>query len=134
VKVTVADQTEVTVGWMVLVAACCMTHCTPSILRERDVYVTEMTFTDRLLREGSPAVRDYVTARCLCASGVWRANDQSVTDRLCQNYAEWWVVYRARWDWHHQMMLFNARMLDARPGPAPVIPPVTCDLPNVQVN
>jgi hypothetical protein len=91
--------------------------------------MAEVNFIDRMLREGSPAVRGFVVTRCACTGNVWRANGDGVTDAQCATYADWWMVYTARWTWHRDMMLYNARVTDVRPLAAPVIPPVTCDLP-----
>lgn len=103
--------------------------CQEQVLRDRDVYVAEVTFTDRLLREGAPAVRELVLHRCACTNNVWRSTVSGLTDSTCLNYVEWWMVYTSRWRWHHDMMLYNARLRDARPPAAPVIPRVECYLP-----
>jgi hypothetical protein len=109
---------------MVLVAGCAST-----VVRDRDTYRAEVIFTDHMLREGAPAVRDHVLTQCTCDGGVWRSNGSGITDPQCRTYADWWMVYTARWAWHRDMMLYNARVTTVRPPVAPPIPPVTCDLP-----
>jgi hypothetical protein len=112
---------------MVLVTGC--GSCAPMVVRDRVTYRAELDFTDRMLREGAPAVRDFVVSQCTCTDNVWRARGDGATNQQCAIYADWWVVYMARWAWHRSMMLYNARLLELRPPAAPRIPPVTCDLP-----
>jgi hypothetical protein len=106
-----------------------MSGCHPQVPRDRATYLAEIAFTDRMLRESAPVVRDFVMARCNCASNVWRTTGVSVTDQQCLDYSEWWMVYTSRWAWHHGMMLYNARVTDTRPQTTPIIPPATCALP-----
>lgn len=122
--------------YLPLVLAGVLAGCPAAVLRQRDTYVAEVTFTDRLLREGAPAVRHFVQRHCVCEANVWRAlpGDADATADLCRDRVDWWLVYTARWGWHRNMMLFNARLLDVRPGAAPAIPPRTCDLPPVGVD
>lgn len=103
--------------------------CASSVVRDRSTYVAEVAFTDRLVRDGAPAVRDFVTTHCTCADNAWRTNGQGATNEQCGVYVDWWMVYTARWQWHHDMMLFNARVTNVRPPAASPLPAVTCDLP-----
>lgn len=112
--------------------AVALAGCSGTVLRDRDTYLTEVTFADRLLREGAPATRDIVVHRCTCANGVWRSNSPWATDLLCQGYADWWAVYSARWAWHRDMMLYNGRLLETRPPSTPVLPPRSCELPDAR--
>lgn len=106
--------------------------CTPTVSRDRAAYTAELNFIDRVVRDGAVANRNVVVNGCTCTgAGVWRASAPWMTDEQCVHHAEWWVVYTSRWAWHHSMMLFNAGLTQTRPGPAEVIPPVTCDLPTV---
>lgn len=106
--------------------------CTSTVSRDRAAYTAELSFIDRVVRDGATANRDVVVNGCTCTgAGVWRSNAPWVTDAQCVQHAEWWVVYTSRWAWHHSMMLFNAGLTQTRPGPAAVIPSVTCNLPTV---
>lgn len=116
---------------MRLLLALCLTGC-GVVLRDRDTYVTEVAFTDRMVREGAGAVRDVLTHQCECGSGSWRSVSANVTDRLCRDYADWWAVYSARWTWHRDMMLYNGRLRDTRPPPAPALPQRSCEIPDVR--
>jgi hypothetical protein len=102
--------------------------CSGSISRDRAAYTAEVALIDRMVREGAPANRDAVVNGCTCASGVWRSSTPWATDAQCSQRAEWWTVYAARWAWHHSMMRFNAGLMETRPGAAPVIPAVSCEL------
>lgn len=106
--------------------------CSGTVLRDRDTYVTEVAFTDRLVREGSGAVRDVLIHQCECQSGTWVSISAHATDRVCREYADWWMVYAARWSWHRSMMLYNGRLLEVRPPARPVIPPTTCEIPDAR--
>jgi hypothetical protein len=77
-------------------------------------------------------VRDVLVHQCECSRGTWRSVSANVTDRLCRDYADWWMVYAIRWTWHRDMMLYNGRLLDIRPSPTPTVPPATCELTNVR--
>lgn len=112
---------------MRLLLVLCLAGC-GVILRDRDTYVTEVAFTDRMVFEGSSAVRDVLVHQCECERGVWRSTSMNVTDRLCQDYADWWTVYTQRWSWHRDMMMYNARLRDNRPPPAPLLPPRSCEI------
>lgn len=106
--------------------------CTTSISRDRAAYSAELTFIDRVVRGGATANHDVVVNGCACTgAGEWRSSVSWATDAQCAARAEWWVVYTARWAWHHAMMLFNSGLSQTRPGSAPAIPAVTCTLPPV---
>jgi hypothetical protein len=116
--------------WAVLILGI---GCAPTVSRDRAAYTAELNFINRVIREGAPANHDVVVNGCTCTgAGLWRAGSLWMTDAQCAHHAEWWVVYTARWDWHHRMMLFNAGLTQTRPGLPAVIPPVTCTLPTVR--
>ena len=102
--------------------------CRGLVIRDRNVFLSEMAFTERLVRGGAPAVREYLVRQCTCANGAWYARGNP-SDPTCRNYAEWWAVYTSRWAWHLQMARFNARIEGTRPGPTPVVPSLSCTLP-----
>lgn len=106
--------------------------CSGTVLRDRDTYLSEIAFSDRLVRDGAGAVLDVLTHQCECREGTWRSVSANVTDRLCQDNADWWTVYAVRWPWHRDMMLFNGRLRDVRPPEVPHLPPRSCELPSVQ--
>ena len=109
-----------------------LTGCPAVVLRQRDNYVAELAFTNRLVREGSVLVRASLQDHCVCEANVWRPTDATTTAVQCQDRAGWWQVYATRWNWHHSMMLYNARVRDTRPPAAPALPG-TCDLPATPV-
>ena len=114
----------------VLALAIALLGCMSTVSRDRAAYLTEVNFIDRVIREGAPANREVVVNGCTCTgAGVWTASTPWVTDAQCAHHAEWWVVFTARWEWHHNMMLFNAGLTQTRPRPVERIPPVTCTLP-----
>lgn len=106
--------------------------CPGTVLRDRDTYVTEVAFSDRMVRVGAGAVRDVLSHQCECREGAWRASSPNVTDRLCRDNADWWTVYSVRWSWHRDMMLYNGRLRDSRPPAPRVLPPRSCELSDVQ--
>ena len=109
-----------------------LTGCSGTVLRDRDTYIAEVAFTDRVVQGGAGAVRDVLTHQCECGSGSWRSVSANVTDRLCRDYADWWTVYAVRWSWHRDMMLYNGRLRDARPSVVPPLPPRRCELPDAR--
>lgn len=113
-------------------AALLTSSCTGVVLRDRDTYVTEVAFTDRMMREGAGAVRSILFDQCACRGEVWVAQSPHVTNRLCQTYADWWTVYAIRWPWHRGMMLYNGRLLDTRPPSTPALPRRSCEIPDVR--
>lgn len=115
-----------------LVLSILVAGCSGTVLRDKDTYVAEVTFTDRMVQGGAGAVRDVLTHQCECQGGTWRSTSANVTDRLCQDDADWWTVYAVRWGWHRDMMLYNGRLRDTRPPTAPALPPRSCELPDAR--
>lgn len=107
--------------------------CPATVLRQRDTYVAELAFTDRMIRESAVSVQSFLLDRCACQDGTWRSTHDGTPDAVCRAQAEWWQVYSVRWSWHQSMMRYNARISDTRPGPPPVLPVNRCVLPDLPV-
>ena len=117
--------------WALFLMLPLLVGCPARIVRDRNSYLAEVTFIDRLLRDGASRTREGSMGACRCADGVWSSAIPTVTDASCRGYAEWWAVYVSRWPWHREMMLFNAGITSTRPAAAPAIPAVTCSLPSI---
>jgi hypothetical protein len=100
--------------------------CTP--IRNKTVYRAEIDYTDQTIQRSAPLVRRYLETQCSCEEGQWRSSSQGVTHEDCTSAADWWVTYRARWAWHREMMRYNGSVVTTDPGPAPVIPQISCNL------
>jgi len=88
--------------------------CTPRIVREKATYKVELEFFRQVAVQTADALDGFVQSTCQCSS------DGNFTSLECSNAARKVLLIRARIDWHTNMALWNAGLLDERP---PVDPP-----------
>ena len=108
-----------------LVAACVvLASCGHArVVRDAEVYRAELDQYDRWTVRQAALLRDFVSSECACVEGRFEP-------ARCSESADWLLTVEARHAWHHQMALFNAGLVDARPPASPpAIPPSTCPLP-----
>jgi hypothetical protein len=68
-------------------------------------------------------LRKFITEHCECdEAGGFKDAD-------CSKAADFVLTIEARHAWHLDMSLYNASLLDERPGALPTIPPLACPLP-----
>ena len=102
-------------GLLALASAC-------TRVRDEATYRTEINFTSQALAAANTHQRALLRGQqCQCSENVW-------TPAVCQDAAESLAVLTSRWNWHRQMQLHNAGLADD-PGAVPVVPAVTCEVP-----
>lgn len=95
-----------------------------TVLRDAEVYRTEIAQYDSWATQQASYLRKFITEHCECdAAGGY-------ADADCSKAADFVLVVEARHAWHLNMSLYNASLLDTRPGELPVIPPLSCPLPS----
>ena len=93
------------------------------VVRDAEVYRAELDQYDRWAVRQAALLRDFVSSECACVEGRFEP-------ARCSESADWLLTVEARHAWHHQMALFNAGLVDARPPASPPdIPSSTCPLP-----
>jgi hypothetical protein len=100
-----------------------------STLRDMAVYRTEIDFSDLMVSRQAPTVRRFLESSCVCSEGAWLSGPNIPTGD-CENAADWYFTYSARWSWHVEMMRYNGGVIETDPGAAPAIN-VSCALPEL---
>jgi len=113
-----------------LIALSVVTLSGCATIRDKNVYATEIQFSDLTVQRQAPFVRDFISASCTCSESAWTASAAGVTDASCASAADWYAVYAARWAWHMEMMRYNGGLIEGDPGAAPEIPQ-GCELPDM---
>ncbi len=107
------------VGAMVILSGCGHGR----VVRDADVYRAELEQYDRWAVRQAALLRDFVSSECACVDGRFETG-------RCSDAADWLLTVETRHAWHHQMALFNAGLIEARPPASPPpIPPSACPLP-----
>lgn len=101
--------------------------CCP--LRDMAVYNTEISFSDLMVNRQAATVQRFLGSSCACSEGTW-SDGPNVSAGDCENAADWYFTYSARWAWHVEMMRYNGGVTETDPGEAPAIT-VSCDLPEL---
>lgn len=95
-----------------------------TVLRDAEVYRTEIAQYDSWATQQAAYLRGFITEHCECdEAGNFKDDD-------CSKAADFVLVIEARHEWHLNMSLYNASLLDERPGELPAILPLTCPLPS----
>jgi len=85
--------------------------CNKYVVRNHQVYQTEVEFTDKLVRSAADAIHTLWAGKCECnASAKWSAAPESgLTDEQCADAADVYLIVSSnRWAWHSAMSLVNA--------------------------
>lgn len=93
-----------------------------TVLRDAEVYRTEIAQYDAWATQQAAYLRGFITDHCAC-------NGTEFADSDCARAADFVLTIEARHAWHLNMSLYNASLLDERPGDLPAIAPLTCPLP-----
>ena len=119
--------------WMLCLATTLFcTGCSDYVVRDHNVYKSEVQFTDKLVRAGAASVAALWDGKCGCVDGEWRSVHLSISDGKCGLAADIYLIVKGdRWGWHSSMALLNAgwdlEEIDAPEGfdpeSAPEIPP-----------
>ncbi len=98
--------------------------CDQHVVRDTEVYKTELNLYNSWATHQAELLRKFVTAHCTCTeAGTFIEKD-------CEVSADWLLTVEARHEWHKGMSLYNAGLLEERPAKEPpVIPLSTCPLP-----
>jgi hypothetical protein len=93
------------------------------VIRNLEVYQAEVKQWDTWAVKQASYLRSFVEASCVC-EGAQFAEDQ------CEEAADWLLTVESRHEWHREMALYNAYLIEEEPAAAPPeIPPSTCPLP-----
>jgi hypothetical protein len=84
--------------------------CKKYVVRDAQVYQTEVSFTDKLVRSAADAIHSLWAGKCVCSGDKWVAAPESgVTDDKCAEAADVYLIVSSnRWAWHSAMSLVNA--------------------------
>lgn len=103
----------------VLLSVVMLAGCGFIRIRDASVYQTELNLISKIIEEQSSTLEHFLANHCECDEGQWATFK-------CEEAAETLAVVRSRWEWHRQMMLFNANLSES-PGPIPEIKEVSCE-------
>lgn len=105
--------------FLLLVLGGFVTSCDENIIRDRQVYETELDFFEKVSIDEADLLNRMVQEHCTCVDGKFE-------NLNCQESAEAVVVVRARLPWHKEMSRYNAGLTSTRPSEEPpAIPPAT---------
>lgn len=108
---------------LLLVVTVLLSGCAhKTVLRDAEVYRTEIAQYDSWATQQAAYLRKFITAHCAC-------NGTEFADQDCSRAADFVLTIEARHAWHLDMSLYNASLLDKRPGDLPKIADLTCPLP-----
>jgi|ETNmetMinimDraft_5_1059913.scaffolds.fasta_scaffold116384_2 hypothetical protein len=93
-----------------------------TVLRDAEVYRTEIAQYDSWATQQAAYLRGFITEHCACSGTEFADSD-------CSRAADFVLTIEARHAWHLNMSLYNASLLDERPGDLPAIPALACPLP-----
>ena len=111
-----------------LLAPFILTGCPhKTVLRDAKVYEAELNQYDNWAVKQASFLRAFIDAHCACES---EAEGPTFETTECEQAADYVLTIEARHDWHKQMSLYNASLIDERPPEAPPeIAPLVCPLP-----
>jgi len=103
-----------------------------NVIRNTEVYKAELTQWDNWAVRQAGYLRHFVESNCACES---EAEGPQFQDALCEEAADWLLTVEARHEWHKQLALYNAYLIEEEPSQTPpVIPHSTCPLPAKEGN
>lgn len=91
--------------------------CTPTIVREANVYRAEMTWYTQAAVEQARYLEWSLPQHCTCT-------ERKFDDPQCEKAAKTALTAKTRAPWHTAMALFNAGMVAERPSETPPEIPV----------
>ena len=93
------------------------------IIRNMEVYQAEVKQWDTWAVKQASYLRSFVESNCTC-------DGETFADSNCEEAADWLLTVESRHEWHRQMALYNAYLIEEEPsGTPPDIPASTCPLP-----
>jgi hypothetical protein len=102
----------------------CMGCPKKDVIRNLEVYQAEVKQWDTWAVKQASYLRSFVEG-CACDS-----EGPQFVEYRCEEAADWLLTVESRHEWHRQMALFNAYLIDEEPSASPPeIPPSTCPLP-----
>lgn len=97
------------------------------VYRHRNVYESEINQYHNWSVSQAAHLRRFIEESCECGSGP--EGDPFATSE-CENAAEYVLTVEYRAEWHRQMSLWNAGVIQQEPPKFPPgIPPLSCPLP-----
>lgn len=101
---------------LLIVLAGMISGCPSSVVRNADVYQTELDFMEQAAIQPTDSLEKLLRLHCTCVNGKFENPE-------CEDAAHKILVVRARVPWHKAMMLFNAGITNTRPDPVPPVIP-----------
>lgn len=93
------------------------------VIRNMEVYQAELAQWDNWATQQASFLRVMIGESCECEGPQF-------SDPQCEEAADWLLTVEARHEWHKQMALYNAYLIEEEPSATPPdIPPSTCPLP-----
>jgi hypothetical protein len=98
-----------------------------SVIRDSRVYQAELDQYDNWAVQQAKYLRGFIDEHCECES---EAEGPQFSDQECEKAADFVLTIEARHDWHKQMSLWNAGLVEKEPSEQPPeIAPLMCPLP-----
>jgi len=92
------------------------------VIRNLEVYQAEVKQWDTWAVKQASHLRTFVETHCDCAEAKF-------AEAQCEEAADWLLTVEARHEWHRQMALYNAYLIEEEPpSNPPEISPSTCPL------
>lgn len=100
-------------SWL-LVCVLLLSGC-HTVVREARVLRMELTWFSKASTDQAKLLRHFVLAHCQC-------DGDKVVGAECKKAARTLLVAESRTEWHRDMSLYNAGLIEKRPGERPEIP------------
>ncbi len=98
-----------------------------SVIRDSRVYQAELDQYDNWAVQQAKYLRGFIEEHCGCESD---AEGPQFSDPECEKAADFVLTIEARHDWHKQMSLWNAGLIEEEPSEQPPeISALMCPLP-----
>lgn len=98
-----------------------------SVLRDSATYQAELDQYDTWAVQQAKYLRGFIEEHCECES---EAEGPQFSDPECEKAADFVLTIEARHEWHKNMSLWNASLLEEEPAAVPPdIAPLMCPLP-----
>ena len=114
--------------WLAIPILFALTGCPKqgTVLRDAAAYQAELNQYDTWAVEQAKYLREFIVAHCVCES---EAEGPQFEDPDCERAADFVLTIEARHEWHKNMSLWNANLIEDEPSAQPPeIPPLSCPL------
>ena len=111
-------------GALLLIATGCPNRV---VLRDAAVYKAELNQYDKWATEQARYLREFIEEHCTCESD---AEGPQFNEVACEEAATYVLLVEYRHQWHKDMSLYNAGLIEREPAALPPdVPSPSCPLP-----